>query len=607
MEELDPKIVISPAEKQVLDHPATLITFLSVLTPLLSGFNVYVLLSEKTWASAILTFELIGIVCILLIMRSRIPDLRKIFIYRHLFRVQILAFGIYLILIIVLGHRIVACPWAFLFIFLLSLWMPGRNGAVIAAVFNLSLVIVIPLTDMAVFQIHKDFLIRFNVALLIFTMLALKSTMIRRNYLERLFQARTQIKESEEKYKALSKKLLKEIDHRDRIEKRLHHAIKMETVGRVAAGVAHDLNNILSGIVTYPDLMLLDMNEKHPMRDSMELIKTSGMRAATIVDDLLTLSRRGVAVAEPVDLRQLTEAYLQSPEHIELMVPHGNVAIKALYDTTVNVVIGSPVHLSKTLMNLVANGVESIKGEGEVIIQIRSRVLETPESIRNPVQGHKEIPEGDYVVFSVSDNGTGIHPRDLEYIFEPFYTRKQMGRSGTGIGMAVVLGTVNDHKGFIQLESEPEKGTSVSLYFPATSEMPEHEETPVSINALMGNNEKLLVVDDEPVQLNIAEQMLRRLGYAVHCCPSGEAALEFLNKYPVDLVIFDIMMEPGMDGVTTCKRLLEDHPDKKVLFATGFSDKDTLAQARELSRGPCLFKPYTLEDMGKMVQERLRQ
>jgi len=381
----------------------------------------------------------------------------------------------------------------------------------------------------------------------------------------------------------------------------------METVGRVAAGVAHDLNNILSGIVTYPDLMLLDMSENHPMKDSLELIKTSGMRAATIVDDLLTLSRRGVAVAEPVDLRQITEAYLQSPEHKELMVPHGNVVVRALYDTTVNVVIGSSVHLSKSMMNLVSNGVESINGEGEVIIRIRSRILTTPESIRNPVQGHKEIPKGDYIVFSVSDNGAGILPGDMDYIFEPFYTRKQMGRSGTGIGMAVVLGTVNDHKGFIQLESEPEKGTCVSLYFPATSEMPAHEDTPVSIDAFMGNNEKLLLVDDEPVQLNIAEQMLNRLGYAVHCCPSGETCLEFISRYQVDLVIFDIMMEPGMDGVTTCRRLLADHPAQKVLFATGLSDKDTLAQARELSRGPCLFKPYTLDNMGKMVQERLLQ
>ncbi|HCY85586.1 MAG TPA: hypothetical protein DHV36_10665, partial [Desulfobacteraceae bacterium] len=388
----------------------------------------------------------------------------------------------------------------------------------------------------------------------------------------------------------------------------LHHAIKMETVGRVAAGVAHDLNNILSGIVTYPDYILLDLDKDDPMRESLETIKTSGMRAATIVDDLLTLSRRGVAVTEPLDLNQLLRSYLDSPEHLQLMASFESVSLTVEYESGKGgAVVGSPVHLAKTLMNLVANAVESIQGEGKVGISIRFKPLSDPEPIANPVQGHRVIPPGDYMVFTVSDTGIGIAPKDLESVFEPFYTRKQMGRSGTGLGMAVVLGTVNDHKGFIQMTSTPGEGTRISLYFPAALDASFREASPGSerIEALLGNNEKILVVDDEPVQLNIAEKLLTRLGYSVHCCPSGEACLEFLGKYPVDLVILDIIMEPGMDGVSTCKKILADRPYLKVLFVTGYSEADTLEKARQLSGGSCLFKPYALEDMGRMVRDRL--
>ncbi|MCG8618406.1 MAG: ATP-binding protein, partial [Desulfobacterales bacterium] len=505
-------------------------------------------------------------------------------------------------------HRLMATPWAFLVVFFLSLWMPGRRGTVISAVFNLALILMIPLTDVEVFTTHREFLIRFHLALFLFSLMAHKSTTIRKNYLSNLFKARAETERSEQKYKALSDRLMKEIEHRDRIEKRLHHAIKMETVGRVAAGVAHDLNNILSGIVTYPDYMLLDLDEDDPIRESLETIKTSGMRAATIVDDLLTLSRRGVAVAEPLDLNRLLQSYLESPEHLQLMAAFDTVSLTVEYEEgNGGAVVGSPVHLAKTLMNLIANAVESIQGEGEVAISIRFEDLSKPEPIANPVQGHRIIPPGDYMVFSVSDTGIGIAPKDLESVFEPFYTRKQMGRSGTGLGMAVVLGTVNDHKGFIQMTSIPGKGTRISLYFPATSGASYGDASPVSegIEALMGNNEKILVVDDEPVQLNIAEKLLTRLGYAVHCCPSGEACLEFTGKYPVDLVILDIIMEPGMDGVSACRKLLAARPDQKVLFVTGYSDTATLEEAGKLSGGPCLFKPYTLEDMGRMVRERL--
>lgn len=607
MPEPEKKTQFSSTEEQILNNPASLGLFLYALVPVLSCFNIYLAFFGKDFAIIILTILLSGFLIILLIKKSRLPEIQKIIIYRYLVRTLFMMFGVYLIYIIGVEHYLVASPWSFLFVFLIVLWMPDMAGGTVVFLFNLGLIVVIPITDMGVFMAHREYLIRFDSALILFSLLALSAAIFRRNYLNNLLQTRTELKVSEQRYKDQSLQLMEEIAHRDKIEKQLHHAIKMETVGRVAAGVAHDLNNILSGIVTYPDIILLDMEKEDPLRHSLEMIRGSGIKAAAIVDDLLTLSRRGVAVERPVDLRQIVEAYLHSPEYGQLIRVHKGVSIKTQYDKGVKAMIGSPIHLSKSLMNLVVNAAEAISGSGEIFIHVRAEILESPELIRNPVQGHPEIPTGAYVVFTVSDTGIGIRPQDLESIFEPFYTRKQMGRSGTGLGMAVVLETVNDHDGFIQIDSRLDKGTRVSLYFPATDFVPAKVPDQIEIGGLMGNNETLLVIDDEPNQREIAQQLLNRLGYQVHCCDSGEAGLEFLSHHMVDLVIIDIIMEPGMDGVQTCDTILRLSPRQKTLFVTGFSDARTLERARQFGNGPCLFKPYTLENMGMMVRERLKK
>jgi len=258
-------------------------------------------------------------------------------------------------------------------------------------------------------------------------------------------------------------------------------------------------------------------------------------------------------------------------------------------------------------MNLVINGVEAISGKGEVFIHIHPLYLESPELLEVPVQGESEISPGEYVVVSVSDTGTGIAPEERERIFEPFFTKKVMGRSGTGLGMALVLGTVNDHQGYIRIRSTPGKGTMISLFFPVTGQDAGQEVKEAGVEELKGGQERILVVDDDPVQLNIAEKLLKRLAYRVHCRASGEEGLRFLQQNRVDLVILDIIMEPGMSGVEACERILEICPGQKVLFVTGFSDAGTLDRARELSKSPSLFKPYSLENMGRLVKEKCKE
>ncbi len=428
---------------------------------------------------------------------------------------------------------------------------------------------------------------------------------VRKGYLKNLFQAKAELEASEREYRNLSQRLMAEIAHRDRIEKQLHHAIKMETVGKVAAGVAHDLNNILSGIVTYPDLILLGMKKQDPLRGPIEMIKESGVKAATIVDDLLTLSRRGVPVSTFMDIKQISEEYLHSPEFRQLKASHARVTLGTRYDSGPMTIKGSPVHLSKALMNLVSNAAEAMPRGGEILIRVQARTLSQPEILKIPIQGQSEIPVGDYVVLSVTDTGVGIEAREIESIFEPFYTKKVMGLSGSGLGMSVVLGTVNDHKGFIQVDSVVEKGTRIKIFFPSSSETQVKETIKTDIRDLAGGHEKILVIDDVPAQLEIAEKLLTRLGYRVWCCASGEEALAFLMGHAMDLIIIDMIMAPGMGGIEVCEHILARYPNQKVLFVTGFSDPDQLAKARRLGNGPCLFKPYTLENMATLVLNRL--
>jgi signal transduction histidine kinase len=601
----NPKIIMTTAEKQVLEHPATLRLFVCILVPALAGFSVYVAITGRVPASIVLCVLLSGFTAVMGVMKSPLPETKKILAYRHILRVMLLVFGFYLLLMVgVYGQNEVSF-WCFLFVFLVSLWMPERIGTGSVLVFNAGIVITGFVPDPSRFFDNSELLSRFYVALFVFSLLAMGASRVRHRYLDSLFRVRAGLEESEKKYQALSRKLIREIRQRDKIEKRLHHAIKMETLGTVAAGVAHDLNNILSGLVTYPELLLLDLEADHPMREPLETIRSSGARAAVIVDDLLALSRRGVALSEPVDLCRIVGEYLASPEHRQLMAGCEAVRLSTTYDAVSAVVEGSATHLSKTLMNLVSNAVESVAGPGTVHIEVAVVTLEEPDSLAVPVQGEKEIPPGHYVRLTVSDTGEGIAPEAQEQVFEPFYTRKKMGRSGTGLGMALVLGTVNDHGGYIRLVSAPGEGTAISIYFPAAAADANPAAPGNGVDRLKGNGASVLVVDDEPVQRKIAEGLLRRLGYRVLTCSSGEAAIALLEKQPVDLVILDIIMEPGMNGVEACEAMLEADPGQKVLFVTGYSDSETLDRAGRLSRGDCLFKPYGLEKMGAMVKERL--
>jgi len=384
-----------------------------------------------------------------------------------------------------------------------------------------------------------------------------------------------------------------------RLESQLQQARKMEAIGTLAGGVAHDLNNILSGIVGYPDLLLMQLPEDSPLRKPIVTMKETGKKAATIVRDMLTLARIGVADFEVISLNAVISEYLGSPEYKKLKSYYPGVEVECGLETDLMNILGSPAHLSKTIMNLVSNAAEAITEKGKITISSENRYID------RPISGYENVEEGDYIVFTVSDTGAGISPEDIKRVFEPFYTKKKMGRSGTGLGMAVVWGTIKDHNGYIDVQSTVEKGTTFTLYFPMTRQELSKDQVGLPIEDYMGRGESILVVDDVKDQREIASTMLSELGFSVTVVSSGEEAVEYLQTNSVDLLLLDMIMDPGMDGLDAYKKIVEIHPDQKAIIASGFSETARLKKAQKLGAGQYLRKPYTLEKIGMVVRKEL--
>lgn len=395
-----------------------------------------------------------------------------------------------------------------------------------------------------------------------------------------------------------ARKRKQEVKEKEQLEVRLRRAEKMEAIGTLAGGVAHDLNNILSGIVSYPELLLHKMPADSAMRKPIETILNAGKRASDIVQDLLTLARRGVDVTEVINLNDIVEEYLRSPEHKKITVQHPHIHIRTHLSPDLLNIAGSVVHLSKSLMNLVINAAEAIEGTGEIIISTRNSYID------RPIKGYDMVNEGDYVALSVEDTGIGISPEEMNRIFEPFYSKKKMGRSGTGLGMAVVWGAVKDHHGYIDSYSREGRGSRFTLYFPVTRKILEKTRS-VAVEEYLGHGETILVVDDIPEQRQIASAILEELGYQVTVVSSGEKAVEYLKEHSVDLLLLDMVMEPGMDGMDTFQAVISFRPKQKAIIASGYSETARIKEVQRLGASHYIRKPYTMEKIGVTVREAL--
>jgi CheY-like chemotaxis protein len=363
----------------------------------------------------------------------------------------------------------------------------------------------------------------------------------------------------------------------------------------MAGSVAHDLNNILTGIVTFPELLLTNMAPTDKYRPEIEMIYRAGRQAADVVADLLTVARGSKCKKEPNNLNILVNNYINSIEYRQLESDFPRVTIDVGLEPDLPDLSCSAIHISKSIINLVTNAAEACDDDGYITIRTISR------KILEPIRGYEEIPAGDYVVLSIADNGSGISSDGLSRIFEPFFSKKEMGRSGTGLGLTVIWNTMRDHHGYIDLASN-RAGSRFDLYFPVSQEKRIPAQNSFSLESLLGKGEKILIVDDEESQREIACSILKQLGYIPFSVDNGRSAVEYIKRERADLLLLDMVMEPGMDGCETFAEILKASPKQKAVITSGYWKQEDQERIKSLGISQYITKPYSLACIARAIR-----
>jgi PAS domain S-box-containing protein len=384
---------------------------------------------------------------------------------------------------------------------------------------------------------------------------------------------------------------------RQDLRERLASAQRMQSLGVLAGGVAHDLNNILGPLVGYPQLIMEQLPGGSAISKHVATIEKSARRAADIVQDLLTLARRGRYEMTPLDLNEVIENYLASAEFHSLHARFPEIEIERQLATDLPKVHGSAAHLSKVAMNLTLNAVDAMPNGGTLTVRTEC------SQIDKLAGGFDNISPGKYVIFSVSDTGVGIPKESIRRIFEPFYSTKQMGRSGSGLGLAVVYGVAKDHDGYVDVRSRLGKGSDFLLYLPAVEATIETRVDEQQVQ--VWGNERILVVDDIGEQRQLASTLLGNLGYLVETSATGREAVDRLRREDFDLVVLDMIMEPDFDGLDTYREIIGFKPEQKAIIVSGFSETQRVRTAEKLGVALYLKKPYTMQQLGRAIREAL--
>lgn len=378
------------------------------------------------------------------------------------------------------------------------------------------------------------------------------------------------------------------------LEETRQRSQKMELLGLMAGGVAHDLNNILSGIISLPEIMLMRLEEDHPLRESLEMIQDSGERAAAVVADLLTVARGAAAVRKTIDLNELIASFLQTPDFINQQNSHSEVTCNFAPAQQLWPCLGTQIHIEKALMNLVINAFEAITGKGKITISTANVPAEQAQEIC------AELKSGNYIALNVTDSGSGIPAENIKRIFEPFFTHKDSGRSGTGLGLAIVWNMVKENGGTVTVKSS-DQGTQFTVLLPVDSENSRVQTQQPSEFDLRGEGQHILVVDDEKLLRKTATEMLKILGYQVTAVKSGEMALSYLQSAQADLILLDMQMQPGINGRETYARIKQLYPEQKALIVTGYSRSEDVTAALEAGAAGLVQKPFNLQNLGQSV------
>ena len=375
---------------------------------------------------------------------------------------------------------------------------------------------------------------------------------------------------------------------------------KLESLGVLASGIAHDLNNLLVGMLGHADLALLELGSGSSVESDLEGIITAATRAGELCERLLAYGGRRKVEKVPVDLNQLVEEMVSL---IEISVLKKAEIRFELYPR-LPMLDADPTQLRQVILNLVTNAAESLAGSTNEEIIIATGLTEWDFSRSQSGLPGSEMPEGTYVFVQVSDSGSGIETADMERIFDPFFTTKLEGR---GLGLAAVLGIVRGHGGTIEVESGTEPGTVMRVILPPAVEL-DTQPKPESGNDQESLEGKVLLVDDEDVVRNIARRMLEQGGLSVITARNGAQALEILDLSPDRFlfVMLDVHM-PKMNGQETFDRLRRIRPDLPVLFSSGFGERELLERIEKDENADFIRKPYRKQKLLRIVRRLLHE
>jgi len=390
--------------------------------------------------------------------------------------------------------------------------------------------------------------------------------------------------------------LIRDISERKKLEMQLLQLQKMEAIGRLAGGIAHDFNNILTAIIGYASIAQMKMKADDPVRVNLDHILESANRAAALTQSLLTFSRKQVMNLRPVDLNVIT----QRVEKFLQRIIGEDVAMKTIVKQGALMVNADSGQIEQVLMNLAINARDAMPKGGVFAIETDT-VMVDDEYIRV----HGLGKQGTYAVVSVSDTGEGMDETTRKRIFEPFFTTKEVGR-GTGLGLSIVYGIVQQHNGFVNVYSEPEKGTNFKIYLPIVQMPVEALQAQEDISAPVGGTEIILLAEDDEKVRELSRQVLQGSGYTVITAGNGEEAVrKFLEqKDRIRLVILDVVM-PAMTGGAAYQEMKKIRPDIKALFISGYT-ADAVHIQRLLSEGmDFVQKPVAPTDFLKKVREVL--
>lgn len=391
--------------------------------------------------------------------------------------------------------------------------------------------------------------------------------------------------------------LVKDMTYIKKVQHQLFQAQKMESIGMLASGIAHEFNNILTGIIPNAELIKMTSEKDSANFSRAQSIQNSALRAAEIVKKLLSFAR-----SDKPESREATDLAATSLETLDMVrkLFTNRIEIKTVFPDSLFYVEVDATRLQQIIMNLAINAKDAIGEDGVIVFRAENFILEGDDP------SFSNLINGKYVKFQISDTGHGIEQKRIAHIFDPFYTTKEPGK-GTGLGLSIIYGIINNLNGRIDVESEVNKGTTFTIYLPATDEkilqIPEDNHIEKA-----QNDATILVVDDERMILEMANDMLSSLGYNVMMAQNGEECLQLYRDNPdkIDLILLDLIM-PRMNGVTCVEKLKSINSEVNVIITSGIGDLEKKKEIDKLDIRAFLEKPFSLKTMSAKIRQILEE